>query len=337
MLFSIDIYAGDLTLTLEQSYEFDTAFARTFSDALVDQDGNLIVAFGVPGCAIVTPEKLDLVAKAGKGPGDLSGYFALNILDNQELVIEGYIGKTHVFKKQDGIYKWQRNEVRELKKSSAPTDTLFLGNNWYLAAFSTSYDEKTDHYTVDYLQVYSDKGKFIKSMIRETFENYWKIELFWCFLAEYKNQVFFLSEDKLRLRIITGDDPQVAKTVNLELPKFYKKMPKTYYRFPRGKMISSQEYWKSMGVWKTGYSRICNVVIDGRWLIVQVRTADEDNKLFGLLFYDADTFQLKHTVMTNDLLLAGKNGKLYFFRGGNPAWDDVEDTVFDIYNIVEKK
>ncbi len=330
------VCARDLTLKLEQSFEHDTVFARVFSDAVVDRDGDLIVSFGVPGCVLVTPEKLELVAKLGKGPGDLSGSFAFNILDNGDLVIEGFVGKTHVFKKENGVYEWQRNEVRELRKTYAPTDTLFFKNRWYVAVFSTDYDKKTNRFAVNYLQVYSDKGKFIKNLIQETYEEPWSINLFYCFLAKYKNQVFFLSEDKLRLRIITGDDPQVTKTVNLEQPKFYKKMPKTFYHFPKG-MVSSQDYWKNLGVWKTGYSRICNVLIDGRWLIVQVRTADEDNKLFGLLFYDADTFQLKHTVMTNDLLLANKDGKLYFFRGGNPTWDDVEDTVFDIYNIVEKK
>lgn len=336
-LFVMHSYAGDLSLRLIQSFEHDTVFTRTFSDALVDRDGDLIVAFGVPGCVIVAPEKLKLVAPAGQGPGDLSGYFALNLLDNQELVIEGYVGKTHIFKKQEGVYKWQRNEIRELKKSSPPSDTLFLKNNWYLAAFSTTYDKKSGAYTVDYLQLYSPKGKFKKSIIRETFDEYWKIELFWCFLAEYKDQVFFLSEDKLLLRAITGDDPQVTKTVNLELPKFYKKMPKTFYHYPKGQEISSQDYWRYLSIWKTGYSRICNVLVDGHWLIVQVRTADDDNKLFGLLFYDADTFELKYTIMTDDLLLANKDGKLYFFRGGNPTWDDVEDTVFDIYKIVERK
>ena len=332
-----DSYAADLSLKLEQSFEHDIVFSRTFSDAIVDRDGELMVAFGIPGCGIVTSEKFELVAPAGQGPGDLSGYFALNLLDNQELVIEGYIGKTHIFKKQEGVYKWQRNEIRELKKYTPPTDTLFHENNWYLAAFSTYYDKKTDHYTVDYLQLYSDKGKFKKAMIRETFEEYWKIELFWCFLAEYKNRIFFLSEDKPLLRVISGDDPHVTKKVNLELPKFYKKMPDAFYRYPRGRMISSQDYWRYLSIWKTGYSRICNVLVDGRWLIVQVRTADEDNKLFGLLFYDAGTFELKHTIMTDDLLLANKDGKLYFFRGGNPTWDDVDDTVFDIYKIVEKK
>ena len=308
-----------------------------FSDAVVDRDGDLIVSFGVPGCVIATPEKLEIVATLGKGPGDLSGAFAFDFLDNGELVIEGYVGKTHVFKKQNGIYKWQRNEVRELKKSSTTMDTLFFNNKWFVAAVSTIYNQKTDHYTVDYLQVYSDKGKFIKSLIHKEYENAWSANLLWCFLAEYNKQVFYLSEDKLLLRIITGDDPQVTKTVNLKQPKFYKKMPQSFYRYPRGKMINSQDYWKYMAVWKTGYSRICNVLIDDRWLIVQVRTADEDNKLFGLLFYDADTFQLKHTIMTDDLLLANKDGKLYFLRGGNPTWDDVEDTVFDIYKIVEKK
>ena len=332
-----NVYARDLSFKLEQTFEHDIVFSRIFSDAVVDQDGDLIVSFGVPGCVIVTPEKLELVAKFGKGPGDLSGAFALNILDHQALVIEGYIGKTHVFKKQNGIYKWQRNEVRELKKSFAPSDTLFLKKKWFVAAFNTDYDKKSNRFSVNYLQVYSDKGKFIKSLIQESYEEPWSINLFYCFLVQYKNQVFFLSEDRFLLRIITGDDPQVTKTVKLEYPKFYKKMPKTFYHFPKRQMDRPQNYWKNMAVWKTGYSRICNVLVDGRWLIVQARTADEDSKLFGLLFYDADTFELKHTIMTNDLLLANKDGKLYFLRGGNPTWDDVEDTVFDIYKIVEKK
>ena len=332
------IYAENLSLKLEQSYEYDTVFARIFFDAVVDQDGDLILAFGVPGCTIVNSETLDLVAPAGKGPGDLSGYFALNILGNLELDIEGFAGKVHVFKKQNGVYKWQRDEIREIKRSFSPSDACFFRNKWLVAEVRTSFDNKKARFEATFLHVYSDKGKFVKDMITEIYDEPWSIHLLYCFLAEYKNQVFFLSENKLLLRIITGDNSKVAKTVNLEIPKFYQKMPKGFYYYNNnGQTITSQDFWKSMALWKTGYSRICNVLVDGRWLIVQVRTADEDNKLFGLLFYDADTFELKHTIMTNDLLLANKDGKLYFFRGGNPTWDDVEDTVFDIYKIVETK
>ncbi len=333
-----NVCAGDLVLKLEHSYEYDTVFSRIFFDAVVDRDGDLIVAFGVPGCMIVAPKELKLVAPAGEGPGDLSGYFALNILDNQDLCIEGFVGKMHVFKKTDGLYKWDRTEYRELKKSFAPTDTLFFQKKWYVAVFSTFQDKKNGRFTVDYLQVFSDKGKFIKNMIQETYDEAWKIAQFYSFLVEYKKRIFFLSENKLFLRIITGEDPKVSQTVNLEHPKFYKRMPETFYHDPiKGRMITSQEFWKNMALWKTGYSRICNVLIDGHWLIVQVRTADANNKRFGLLFYDADTFELKHTIMTDDLLLANKNGKLYFFRGGNPTWEEVDETIFDIYKIVEKK
>ncbi len=332
------INAAEVELKLVDTYEHDKIFARYFFDAVVDQDENLIIGFGAPGCSIVTPKEIKILAPLGKGPNDLSGYFALNIMDNQELYVEGMIGRMHVFKKKDGKYSFDRTEWRQLKKPMPPTDCVFWDKKWFSAVTTTKRDKKTQQFSVHYLQVFSSDGKFIKNMIHKIYEKAWNVHLMDCHLVPQKQALFFLAENSLSLKIISGDNPKVTKTVALEPPKFYKPMPESNYIFPQtGFQVTSQEYKKFMALWKTNYSRVTNVLLEGQWLIIQARTADEDNKLFGLLFYDADTFELKHTIMTDDLLLAGKNGKLYFFRGGNPAWDDVEDTVFDIYNIVEKK
>ena len=103
------------------------------------------------------------------------------------------------------------------------------------------------------------------------------------------------------------------------------------YNNPKDNILNDIESWNM------GYSKITNALVDGKYLIIQIRTCNTDLKKFALLFYNANNFKLEKTFFTDDFLMGVKNGKLYCFSNGDPGRDDDTDKcVINILEITEK-
>ena len=140
----------------------------------------------------------------------------------------------------------------------------------------------------------------------------------------YKDRVYFLSENELKVHVVSLKELKVEKEVVLEIPKFYKKMPDGFYGWKKYEG-SDKGFTRDIEYWKTSYSRINKVIIEGDFLVLQIRTCSENLKKFALLFYNAANFKLEKTIYTDDLLLCSRKGKYYFFAGGDPGLDDEAD------------
>ena len=88
------------------------------------------------------------------------------------------------------------------------------------------------------------------------------------------------------------------------------------------------EFKKDIEKWYTQYSRINRVEVVGDKLVLQVRTCDEKLKKFALLVYRTDTFKHLDTILVDDLLVASRGEKLYFWQGGDPGLDENTEQAF---------
>ncbi|MCP5105385.1 MAG: hypothetical protein GY950_18495 [bacterium] len=158
------------------------------------------------------------------------------------------------------------------------------------------------------------------------------------FVIGYKTEtVFVLIENELKVHIVSSKSLEVLKTVKLEVPAFYKKMPETFYAWKRYGN-GNNNFARDLEKWDMGYSSMQKAVVQNGRLVVQVRTANPKMKKFALLFYNADTFKLEKTVFLNDFLLGAKDGKFYCFANGNPGRDeDTDDCIINIYSFRGKK
>ena len=93
---------GEKEFELVDRYSGDQIFGGYFFDAAVDKDGDLIAGFSIPGCMVINAKGISELGPYGQGPGDLDGYYTIFILDNNDLVMEGAVGKLKVFEKKNG-------------------------------------------------------------------------------------------------------------------------------------------------------------------------------------------------------------------------------------------
>jgi hypothetical protein len=331
---------GEKKFELIQKYTGDQIFGMYFFDAVVDKDGDLIAGFSIPNCMVINEKGMSELGPIGQGPGDLDGYYTIFILDNNDLVVEGAAGKLKVFEKKNGKYTWKKTIWKQIdRRAFLAHDSLFYDGKWYFSGLGSYYGPKSKEFKVYYLKVYSAEGKFIKNMVEEVFPKPYKYHHMDYYLALYKNKVYLLTENRLHLRIISPTELKVEREVKLETPDYYKPIPKDYYAYPeKFQLISDADLRKEQYIWKTSYSRIVNALIEGHWLVIQIRTCSEKMKRFALLFYNADNFKLEQTIFTDDFLLASRDGKYYFFKNGNPSYDEeADEAVINIYRFKDEK
>ena len=333
-------YYGEKKFELIREYTGDQIFGMYFFDAVVDKDGDLIAGFSIPGCMIINEKGMSELGPYGQGPGDLDGYYTIFILNNNDLVVEGAAGKLKVFEKKNGKYTWEKTFWKQIgRRAFAVRDSLFHDDKWYFCGMGNYYRSGRREFKVYYLKVYSSEGKFIKDMVEEVFPRPNRYHHMDSYLALYKNKVYLMIENRLHVRIISPTELKVEREVPLETPDYYKPMPKDHYaRQKRFQPISSADFIKEQEYLKTSYSRIVNALIEGRWLVIQIRTCSEKLKRFALLFYNADNFKLERTLFTDDFLLASRDGNYYFFKNGNPSYDEeAEEAVINIYRFKDEK
>jgi hypothetical protein len=323
-----------------QQIDGDVVFGGEHFDSVVDLDGDLISGFAIPGVVMVNENGMKELFPFGQGPGDVDGWYMLYILGTGELVVEGAAGKLKVFEKKDGTYKWKKTLWKQRwKKGHKSKDGLMYDKKWFLTDTESDYRRGDKEYKLYHMRIYSDEGKFLKRILPEVLPEPRRFHLLQSSVCQYKGKIYFLIEHRMAVDVIDPTKLEPERRVLLETPTFYKPMPNDFFRYkknPQVGPISVKDFRAEMTKLRSGYSRITAAEIVNDYLIVQLRTCRKDMKHYVLLFYDAATFKLKQTIPTDDFLMASQEDKLYFFKGGHPTYEEVEDTAFVIYRVVQE-
>jgi len=336
-----------LSLTLGAGQEFTLIEKWTPGDeilgrvcfSLVDKDNHIVGTFFKSGNRLIKPKEVMSFAPFGQGPGDLMDIRALFFYHDDIAFVENH-GKIKVFKKEGG--KYVIKEIIWLKTGKFPhsvRDGLFLDNKWFLSGgeYHSDTSRVKGEKKLSYIRILQADGKFIKNLIFKSFPDSYKSaqsDYLKHFLAAYKGNVFFLSENELKVHLIPIKDLEVKRVVDLQIPSFYRKMPPDFYMLNDSHVDAPDVFVRDLEKWQTEYSRIHKVLVEGDYLVLQMRTCDPKLKKFALLFYNADTFKLEKTILTNDYLLGARNGRYYFFANGDPGRDEeAEDLIIHIYSF----
>jgi len=314
----VSLIRGEESFNKVGQWSFDELIYGHVFNAVVDNDGDLIVMFFRNGIRVINKNKAIKFANVGQGPGEIQNWCSLCLFKEKIADVE-HNRKIQVFEKNNGIYKWQKNIWREEKGCwQKIMSSLYTDGKWFFAGEVTEYADDSKQKSIPFLRIYNEVGGFLKQPLIIDFEKSRRFNLMSYYLTQDKKYIFFLSEDAPTIYLISKQSLEVVKKVELPVPKFYKKIPDDFYRWELGNTRIQLEHQ----IWKTGYSRITNAIMVKDSLVIQMRTCQPGKDKFALVFYDLNNFQILKTIYTKDFFLTEKNEKYYFFKDGNPSLDD---------------
>lgn len=317
-------------LKFEKSFKDDKPFFHSIGKCIVMENGALIGAFARVGVVYFDSKGLKVMATLGQGPEEID-VISFMCLKGKDLAVNGRAGRIKIFSLKDSTIKyksttWKQTLMRDFPASAG----IFYDGKWFIAGYNNNLKSVNEDYTAYYAKAYDEKGKFLEYLVAKKHSKLMRDYLMSGYLIPNGKTVYFLLENEPVVRVISTENLTVTKSVSLEVPGYYKKMPENFYVFER--LDSPNQLIKVLEKWKTGYSRITRALIEGKHLVIQFRTCDDEMKKFALLIYDKDTFKLQQTILTDDYLLASRDGRFYFYKNGEPKYDDeADETVIDIY------
>jgi len=331
------VLTGSEELTKIDQWKHDEEIYGFVYVSAVDVDGNLVVGFLKTGLRLITPKKMEVMAPFGQGEGDIQDFQAAVNCGNDIAIVE-LPTRAKVFTLKEGKYKekkitwFKRHQFSQFVK-----DGLFVENKWFLAglAHENPKERIRKHH---YVAVLDEAGQPLASLVKEETEIVKQYHILYHHLtySPVKGKIYHVPEDKLKLSVICPRELKVIKEISLETPDFYKPPPAE--NFSVKLYHDPSKFDRDVENWKTNYSRITDMVNDGNYLVLQIRTANEKLKNFALLFYDLDQFKLQKTIFIDDYLLGAQKGKYYFYANGNPTLDEDTDTcTINIYSLAAKK
>lgn len=332
VLFTVFLQGADQFKRIDQ-WKHDEIFGYDFF-SFVDKDNHVVGGFRRIGCRIVTPDKIIKFAPRGQGPSDLSTFSTAFPYKNGDIAIVELPMKTKIFTKKNSTYVWK--ETKWLKQGPSVQiikDGVFSNGKFFLTGMSR-FVQCDSGYVVVLLKVFDESGKPLKQLIKREYSGTQQFNLMKYHISILSpEKVVWLPENELKLTVISSDKLEIVNEADLEIPSFYKPMPKEFYIFKKYD-DPKDNFGLDVETWATGYSSITEVAVDGKFLVVQVRTCSDKLKKFALLFYNAENnFKLERTVFTDDFLLDVKNGKYYCFANGNPGRDDdTDECIINIYS-----
>ena len=313
----------------------DQGIYTSIYHSLIDNEGHIIMAEGKVGLKLITPDRIVFFAPHGLGPSEI---YMMRTMCNYktDIAIIEMTQKVKLFTKKENTYKLK--EIQWLKQeyySQSCRRALFFNDKWFLAGEKELAKEEKlkgkKQREVILLKVYDNNGKPLAGLFNRTYEKPNGLYLMEYYLAGHKSSVFLMAENELKVYEVDANSLNVIREVPLEVPSFYKKMPKDFYIFKKYDDDPSG-FHRDYENWKVSYSRIENISVEDGYLVVQIRTFQDTQKKFALLFYNADTLKLEKTVFINDLFMGSRNGKYYFYANGNPGRDeDTDKCIINIY------
>jgi hypothetical protein len=310
--------------------------------SLVNPQNQLVVGLRLVGNMIITPDKIIKFAPRGEGPDEVTGFKTAFIYKGDLAIVERP-DKIKIFTQKGETYTWKETKwIKRKQWIHVISDGIFYDNKFFFAGMEGIKADNETPYSIfkeySYLKVYAENGDPIKQLIRKNFSQPTQFIQMTYQVAGYKSdRVFFMAENELKVYVVSTKTLEITKEVQLETPPFYKKMPEDFYAWKEYKDIA-RELMIDVETWDMGYSSIQEIVVDGNYLVVQIRTPVDKMKKFALLFYNAETFKLERTVFLDDYLLDVKDGKYYCYANGNPGRDDnTDECIINIYSFEEKK
>jgi len=338
VVFSTWVWAGD-GLKLVEKWQLGNETVDWIKFSLVDNNGNIVMAFNRAGHRLIKPDKIVKFAPQGQGPEDLMEIWALFNFNQDIAYVEMPGNKLKIFKNEGATYHYK--ETRWVKKGYYPfivRNGIFYDQKIFLVGYNVlMMDPRKNVWEASFIEIFDLQGVPLKTLLKKNFSDKpHPLHEMDYYLVGYEKHVIYLAENELKLRLISVKELSIEKEINLEIPVFYKRMPGDFYTWKdyRG---NHNEYLKNLDYWRTSYSRIHKVLVEGDYLVLQMRTCDPKLKKFALLFYNADTFKLEKTVFTNDYLLGARAGRYYFFANGDPGRDEEADAFIIHVCTIEKK
>lgn len=306
----------------------------------VDKDGQIVGLFFKTPISLISKEKVTHIIPFGQGPSEMAGCYTFFKYGDDLAFVERSF-KIKIFSKKNGAYVWK--ETIWLKKGPvghSPKNGVFFDNKIFLTGFTEPIQKKIKKENeATLVRVYDTKGNLLKDLIKTKFIDGCRLYEMIYHIVPYKNgRLFFLPSNRLKVSVISAKSLEVVKEAPLQIPRFYKKMPKHFY-FRESYANPKYDFARDLEEWATGYSRVTACEVDKNYLVVQLRTCSEKMKKFALLFYNAETFKLENTIYTDDFLLDIKDGKYYFFENGEAGLDEdaCEDLNINIYKLEKQK
>jgi hypothetical protein len=338
----ITILASAVLLIGEKHVEFicidkwdhgDEIFGRSFGTT-IDKDNHIIGVFYMMGFRLITPSKITAFAPRGQGPSEVMDIKTFFLYKDDLVVVESK-NKIKIFKKERGTYTWEKTLWLKLwKYSHFISGGIFFKNRIYLTGINTL-EQSNTRKVVSLIKVYDEDGKPIKNLLKKELKNPNRLYVMDYYIIDFKENLYFMAENELKLIMISPETLEVQKEIPLEIPDFYKKMPDDVYVFKR--YNTSDGFRKDVEYWKTSYSRITKFINEGDYFVISIRTCSDRLKKFAVLFYNVNNFKLEKTVFIDDFLLGERQGKFYFFANGNPSLDDDTDRcLINIYSFKDK-
>ncbi len=306
--------------------------------SLIDPDNQVVGAFYKNPNLLISREKIVKFAGYGQSPNELTNLLGMFFYRGDLAMVE-MPKKIKIFTKKNGTYAWK--ETKWLKMGKMPQivkDGIFFDNKIFLAGLTFLESTKNENeINTSFIKVYDEKGTLLKDLVHKTFKGPNRFYLMKYYVIGYKtDRVFFLAENELKVTLISAKTLEPVKEVNLEIPSFYKKMPDDFYSWNKEKQ-QNENFNLVLENYAMGYSGINNSLVEGKYLVVQMRTCNPKLKKFALLFYNADSFKLEETIFIDDFLLGAKDGKYYFFANGDPSRDEnTYECIINIYSFGKK-
>jgi hypothetical protein len=321
--------------SLVEQWHHDTEIFGHVRHSIVDTDNHIVGDFFKMPDQLISPQSVTAFAPRGQGPGDLMNSMALFPYRGDIAIVE-MAGKIKVFRKKEGTYVWKKTVwLKRGRYAHIVRGGIFWANKWFLTGFNfLGMEKKTGRFAL--LTVYDEAGEHLKNLLKVEYSGPNRLTELDYYIVGVDDRVFFLAENELKVKVIAADALKVIKEAPLKVPEFYKKMPADFYIFKRYD-DPSENFSRDIEHWKTSYSRITGVVVDGNNLVLQVRTCRDKLKRFALLFYNIDNFKLERTVFIDDFLLGAREGKFYCYANGNPGWDEGADQcIINIYGFKDR-
>jgi hypothetical protein len=341
VMISIAVFGFSLTadiqfLKIDQWNHGDKEIYRGIWDPLIDELGHIVApAGGKRGAFLISPQDAFVFAPFGQGPSDLAIMMS-NCNHQGDIAFLEYPPKLKIFTRKDNTYVWKATKwLKQEYYAIRARDMLSIHGHWILGGYFLYKEEKKKEF-VSLVKIFNEQGKPQKELLKREFSTPNKIGSMDCYLAASKDRIFFMMENELKVFVIAADKLDVVKEVDLMTPPFYKKMPADYYTFKQ--YTDNKGFRLDYEKWKTTYSRITRVAVEDNYLAIQIRTFGKDQKKFAMLFYGIDDFELKYTFPIDDLFLGARNGVYYFYRNGNPGYDEgTGECVIHLYSFRVKK
>lgn len=301
----------------------------------IGADGSVIALFyKAQGIRCITQKKIESFGFQGEAPDDLMYASACFPYKNDIGFYELMMNRIKVFTKTEKGMKWKETIWFKRENNLHFIREILFADDKFFCAGEGELPEAKQFFLLNILDI---KGQPIKKLLQYQQEGFNKHAYMRRHLLPYQDQVFLISENELRVHVISTKDLSVTADVKLTVPVFYKKMPESFFTT---KEYSDRTNGFNMDIeeWSGGYSRIAKAVMDGNYIVLAIRTMDPNSKRFCLLHYRADTFQLVNQVFIEDFLLGARDGRYYCYANGEPGVDENTDTcIIKVYQWVDTK